>query len=280
VQNLVLDQKLTEELHELSRREGVSFFTTLLAAFQVLLMRYSGQEDVLVGTTIKGRCVPETEGLIGFFENMVALRTDLSGDPPFREVLSRAREVTQGACDQGGLPFSKLLEELHPPRSLSHAPLFQVLLRLNAPPETVSLGTLETILLPVHNGRAAFDLTLSLCESEGRLSGVLGYNADLFHASTMGRTGQPARSSIDQFGGGAGVAGRAVHRAITGDDCRDFGTTPPLIIPATAASTNCSKNRCSARLRRWLCSPGRAIRAPARLCGRLCRWESTAGYPA
>jgi len=111
----------------LSRREGVTLFMTLLAAFQTLLYRYTGQDKIVIGTPIANRNRAEIEGLIGFFVNTLALPTDLSGNPTFRELLSRVRQVAWGAYTFQDLPFEKLIEELQPQRDLSHSPLFQVM---------------------------------------------------------------------------------------------------------------------------------------------------------
>jgi hypothetical protein len=125
-QLLQLPKSLSEALEALSQQEGVTLFMTLLAAFQTLLYRYTQQEDIAVGSPIANRNRSEIEGLIGFFVNSLVLRTNLSGNPTFRELLSRVREVALGAYAHQDLPFEKLVEELHPERNLSQNPLFQV----------------------------------------------------------------------------------------------------------------------------------------------------------
>jgi len=185
LEQLPLDEKLAAGLRELSRREGVTLFTILLAAFQVLLMRHSGETDISVGTTVEGRQDPQLDALIGLFENVVVLRGDLSGDPSFHDLVLRLREVVLDGHAHGDIPFSKLLEELKPPRSLSYLPLCQVMLRLNAQQPTVQFANLETGPLRVHNGRSAFDLTLSLTEVAGSLFCEMEYRTDLFDASLI-----------------------------------------------------------------------------------------------
>ena len=126
-------RELSESLKSLAQREGVTPFMLVLALFQVLLHRYSGQQDVSVGSPIAGRRLAELEGLIGFFVNTLVLRTRLDGDPSVRELLQRVRETTLGAYAHQDLPFEKLVEELHPERNLSHSPLFQVWFVLDKP---------------------------------------------------------------------------------------------------------------------------------------------------
>jgi len=129
-----LSLTLTRALKTLSQQYGVTLFMTLLAALQTLLHRYTGQDDIAVGSLIANRTRAEIEGLIGFFVNTLVLRTDLAGDPSFGELLARVREVTLGAYEHQDLPYEKLLEELQPPRDLSRNPLFQVLFVLHNTP--------------------------------------------------------------------------------------------------------------------------------------------------
>lgn len=135
---LSLSTALTEALKSLSRQEGVTSFMTLLAAFKTLLARYTGQEDVLVGSPICGRGAPELNDLIGFFVTTLVLRTDLSGNPTFRELLGRVRQVALEAFAHQDAPFEKLVQEIQPKRDLSHTPLFQVVFSLRNFPQGLS----------------------------------------------------------------------------------------------------------------------------------------------
>jgi amino acid adenylation domain-containing protein len=183
-----LPAPLTAALKALGQREGATLFMTLLAAFQVLLYRYSGQQDIAVGAPIAGRRHTELEGLIGFFANTLVLRTDLSGNPPFRELLARVREIALGAYTHQDLPFEKLVEELAPARDLSRNPLFQVMFALqNAPGAALALEGLEVSRLPLAGHSAKFDLSLSVRESAEGLRASWEYATDLFDASTIER---------------------------------------------------------------------------------------------
>jgi hypothetical protein len=188
-QHFRLSRPLTEALKALSRREGVTLFMTLLAAFQTLLYRYSGQDDILVGTFIANRNQAETEGLIGFFVNNLVLRTDLSGNPSFRELLAaRVRKVCLEAYAHQDLPFEKLLEELQPQRDLSRTPLFQVMFVLqNAPTSDLKLPGLQVIHWAAQKERSEFDLTLWMSEWGEVIAGSLEYSTDLFEAATISR---------------------------------------------------------------------------------------------
>ena len=175
-------------LRELSRNEGVTLFMTLLAAFDVLLARYSGQQDVVVGTPIAGRNRAEVEKLIGFFVNTLVMRTDLSGDPSFRELLARVRETAMGAYAHQDLPFEKLVEELRPDRDLSRNPLFQVMLVLqNLPTGSQKLGDIDATPFGAGVPSAKFDITLIASEVSDGLRVTIVYSTDLFDAATIER---------------------------------------------------------------------------------------------
>jgi len=179
---------LVDRLKVLGNREGATLQMTLLAAFQVLLSRYSGQDDIAVGTPIAGRNRIELEGQIGFFVNTLVLRTDLSGEPTFRELLGLVREVSLGAYDHQDLPFEKLVEELQPERNLGRSPLFQVTFQLiNFPDDEFQLKDLEVLPLPSTSERVRFDLEMHLQQRSEMLSGVIVYSTDLFEASRIER---------------------------------------------------------------------------------------------
>ena len=188
IQSFVLPVTLTESLEGLSRQEGATLFMTLLTALKVLLYRYTGQEDIVVGSPVVNRNQVETEGLIGFFVNTLVLRSDLSGNPAFRELLGRVRKVTLEAHAHQDLPFEKLVEQLQPERDLSRNPLFQVMFVLqNAPMEALTLPGLVVNPLKFDRRTAQFDLTLSMEKTGQGLRGVLEYNTDLFDAATVTR---------------------------------------------------------------------------------------------
>ncbi len=179
---------VAEELRVLSQQEQVTLFMTLLASLQVLLLRYSGQSDISVGTPIANRRQAEIEGVIGFFVNTLVMRTDLSGNPTFVEVLQRVREVCLGAYAHQDVPFEQVVEALEPERDLSRSPLFQVMLMLqHAPQEQEDLIGVSVKPLEVEQVSSKFDMTLSLGETEQGLHGTLEYSTDLFEADTIKR---------------------------------------------------------------------------------------------
>ena len=185
---LTLTPTLTQALKTLSLRHGVTLFMTLLAAFETLLHRYTGQDDIVVGTLIANRNQVELESLIGFFVNTLVLRTDLSRDPSFRELLDRVRTVTLQAFQHQDVPYEKLLEAFRPPRDLSHNPLFQVLFVLhNTPQQALELPGLTLHPLEIDPGTARFDITLEFWETEEGLRGRFEYSTDLFESATIAR---------------------------------------------------------------------------------------------
>ncbi|HEY0022714.1 MAG TPA: amino acid adenylation domain-containing protein [Longimicrobium sp.] len=184
-----LSPELLERLQALGRSEGATLYMTLLSAFQVLLSKYSGSTDVVVGSSIAGRTRKEVEELIGFFVNSLVLRTDLSGDPTFRETLRRVREVTLGAFANQEVPFEKLVAELQPERSLSHSPLFQVIFELQkaAGGQGGGLPGLNMQAAGAENASAQFDLSLELAATPQGLRGGLNYSTDLLERATAER---------------------------------------------------------------------------------------------
>jgi aspartate racemase len=187
-QSIQLSRELAQGLKQLSRKEGVTPFMTLLAAFQTLLHRYSGQDDIVIGSPIANRNRAEIEGLIGFFVNTLVLRSNFSDNPTFRELLARVRRTTLEAYEHQDIPFEKLVEDLKPDRSISHSPLFQVMFVLqNAPTIPLQLDGLDIDHLRFDRETGKFDLTLSLHEVTEGLEGSLQYNTDLFDAATIQR---------------------------------------------------------------------------------------------
>ncbi|MCP4655422.1 MAG: amino acid adenylation domain-containing protein, partial [bacterium] len=194
VESFRLPSVLTRELHELSRHRDVTLFMILVAVFQAQLRRYTGQQDLAVGTVIANRNRAEIEALVGFFVNTLVLRCHLAGDPPFDELLALVREVALGAYAHQDVPFEQLVGALDPQRNLSQNPLVQVLLVLQETPLTTAelVPGLALEGREVHGGEAKFDLTLSLAEIDGRLDGRLEYCTALFDPTT-------ARRLIDHF---------------------------------------------------------------------------------
>ena len=183
-------KELLEKLQALSREEGATLFMTLLSGFQAMLGRYTGKEDILVGTPVAGRNRREAEELIGFFVNTLVMRGDLSGEPTFREFLGRIRETALEAYAHQDVPFEKLVDELELERSLSYSPLFQVMFVLqNIPPIDRKLADLQ--VLPYESGSeemlTKFDLTVTMMETEEGLVTTFEYNTHLFMRSTIER---------------------------------------------------------------------------------------------
>jgi len=181
-------RELSHTIKKFNNEEEVTLFMTLLAAFKILLYRYSGQDQISIGSPIANRTRAETEALIGFFVNTLVLRTDLAGDPTVREFLERVKEVTLGAYAHQDLPFEKLVEIVQPERDMSHTPLFQVMFVLqNTPMQKIELSGITLSPIKIESKTAEFELTLSMNETPDGLVGALQYNADLFKAATIER---------------------------------------------------------------------------------------------
>ena len=187
-ERLLLPLPLLERLRALGQEEGATLFMTLLAGFQLLLSRYTGQKDIVIGSPIANRPRSELEQLVGFFVNSLALRTDLSGSPSFRELLRQVRSVALGAYANQDLPFERIVEELNPERIGDRNPFFQVMFALqNAPRSRPVLPGVTLRSLPTRTGTAKFDLTLHVHQLSRGLMASLEYNTDLFEAGTVKR---------------------------------------------------------------------------------------------
>ena len=183
-----LARSTLEGLRDLGRQEGTTLYMTLLTAFQVLLHRHSGQDDLAVGTPIAARTHPELEDLIGFFVSTLVMRGDLSGDPGFRELLKRLRRTAIEAYAHQDLPFEKLVTVLHTHRDSSRSPLFQVMFALqNAPLPALQSPELELTPLDSTSGTSKFDLTLFAMEDPDGLRLTMEYSSDLFEPATVDR---------------------------------------------------------------------------------------------
>ncbi|HEU0054786.1 MAG TPA: condensation domain-containing protein, partial [Longimicrobium sp.] len=203
-----LSIELLERLRALAQGEGATLYMTLLSAFQVLLSKYGGSDDIVVGSPIAGRTRKEVEELIGFFVNTLVLRTDLAGDPSFREVLRRAREATLGAYEHQEVPFERLVAEVRPERSLSHSPLFQVMFTLQEAEAGGGGGALPGLEVGGVGGAmeiAKFDLSLTVGVGAHGLHGALNYNTDLFERGTVERMLGHLARVLEQAAADAGV---------------------------------------------------------------------------
>ncbi len=186
MQAFSLSSELSEGLRSVSRQHGVTLFMTLLAALDTLLYRYSGQEDILVGSITAGRNHPGTEKLLGFFLNTMVFRSDLSGNPTFRELLDRVRKTTIDALSNDDVPLDAVLREIHPDRSAAQNPLFRVLLSLEPSLSEIHSGWNLTPI-DVQTNTSKFDLCLILDDRSDGLSGRMIYSTDLFDAGTISK---------------------------------------------------------------------------------------------
>ncbi|KAB2667866.1 MAG: amino acid adenylation domain-containing protein [Verrucomicrobia bacterium] len=246
-----LDRSSSQALRELGRREGTTLFMTVLAAWQILLSRLSGQDDVVVGAPIAGRNRTDLEGMVGLFVNTLALRADLSGNPTFPELLDQVRETTLGAYAHQDLPFEQLVGELQPERNAGHAPLFQAALLVETEPRTIRS-------LDVDDATSKFDVMLSVRDGAGGLRGALVYDTDLFEDATIGRW-------LEHFG--------TLLRAIAADPRRRIGEFP-LVSEAERRRVEVDWNQTATPYPREQCvhelfgvQARRTPGAPALVCG-------------
>jgi amino acid adenylation domain-containing protein/non-ribosomal peptide synthase protein (TIGR01720 family) len=193
-ESFVLEAALTSKVRRLGQACEATLFMTLLAGFGILLARSSNTTDLVIGSPIANRNRTALEALIGFFVNTLPLRLDLSGHPSVRELLGRVRQTALAAFDHQDVPFEQIVEELKPERSLSHAPLFQVMFVLqNAPMPAVELADVTLEMIDPESVASKFDLTLSIEESNEQLHGLIEYNADLFDQATINRFSEQFR---------------------------------------------------------------------------------------
>ncbi|MBD2370869.1 non-ribosomal peptide synthetase [Leptolyngbya boryana] len=185
--SLHLSRSLTNSLKALARQEGVTLFMLLLAVFKTLMYRYSGQDRISVGSPIANRNRNEITGLIGFFVNTLVLHTDLAGNPSFRELLNRVRQVALGAYTHQDLPFEQLVEAVQPERNMSYSPLFQVMFTLQNAPQLPEIPDLALKPIKVTSETAQFDLSVAVETVENGLVADFEYNTDLFDESTIAR---------------------------------------------------------------------------------------------
>ena len=203
--SLTLPSSLSESLKALSWQEEVTLFMTLLTTFQTLLYRHTGQDDIVVGMPIAGRNRVEIGRLIGSLANTLVLRTNLAGNPSFRELLGRVREVVLGADAHQDLPFEKLVEKLQPEGDVSHTPLFQVMFQLsNGPAEPLQLSGLKVHNFEFDSGIAKCDVSLEVIEKAAGLCCRFEYNSDLFGAATITRMGGHLQTLLEAIVADAG----------------------------------------------------------------------------
>jgi len=244
----VFPPELTESVRRLARASGTTLFMTLVAAFQALLARYSGQETVAVGSPVAGRDRAELEGLIGFFANTLVLPADLSGDPAFSEILQRVRDMALAAYDCQALPFEKLVEELQPLRDRGRSPLFQVMFLLQNAGEAAGGTAAGLTLSPITaiNGTSQFDLTLAITETPRELSAIVEYNRDLFDGATIERL-------LEHYGRllAAAVAEPETRLSALPPAAEELprpAPEPALAAPPPEADTDARRDRLAARL--------------------------------
>jgi amino acid adenylation domain-containing protein/non-ribosomal peptide synthase protein (TIGR01720 family) len=229
-----LSPHITTRLKALARECDASVFMVLLAGFDLLLQRYSGRDDVLVGTQVANRDRRELEGLVGFFINTIVVRTNLAGRPSFRQLVTRVREAALDAFSSQDTPFERLVDALQPERSFSYNPIVQVmLLWQNAPIGTLDLAGLSITPVPMPTLASKFDLTLELAETDGRIEGVIEYSSDLFTAAEIEQMAEQLTRLLD-------VCGATPDAPIADVPLCDAGAQSMLAAPAAAVDASSS----------------------------------------
>ncbi|BCA53910.1 hypothetical protein W02_10500 [Nitrospira sp. KM1] len=230
----IVPAPIAMRLRELGRQENATLFTVLLAAFQTLLSRYTGIEDICVGTPVACRTRRETEDLIGFFANTLVLRTSLAGNPPFSVLLGRVRDVVVGGQSHQDLPFEELVEVLKPARALSHSPLFQVMFVLQtALSDAIRIPGVEAEITEVDQAAAKFELSLDMTETAQGLEGTFEYNTDLFDESTIIRMGNHFLRLLEGIGVSPGTRLTELS-LLTEPERRETVLIGPVVPPAHA----------------------------------------------
>ena len=207
-----LPAALHNKLKQLCRDEEVTLFSCLLAAFHVVLYRYTGEEDIVIGTSVANRTSPETEKLIGFFVNLLALRTNVSGDPSCRELIHRVQEVVLDAYAHQQLPFEKLVQEIYQQRTLNHTPLFQVFFMfMSSMEESEGVAGLRMTSIPIGMSTAKFDVSFALSEGANGLFGSIEYDVDLFDGARIATMGEHFKRVLEQIAVKPGQAISDIH---------------------------------------------------------------------
>jgi amino acid adenylation domain-containing protein len=184
---ITFDPELVQKLSKLGSKEATTLYQLLLAAFKVLLHRYTGREDIWVGAPVANRRRPEVENLIGFFVNTIVVRTEAADDPSFKEFLQQVRTATLGAYDHQDVPFERIVSELKPDRDLSRNPFFQVVFTLQNKPLTLELPGVDIERIELDPGSSKFDLFIELWQADDTIEGNIEYDTDLFNGETIGR---------------------------------------------------------------------------------------------
>jgi amino acid adenylation domain-containing protein len=232
-----LSAELSEGLRALSQRHGGTLFMTLLAGWAVLLSRLSGQPGVVIGTPVANRTDADTEPLIGFFANTLALHVAVEGEASVASLLAQVRELTLGAYAHQELPFEKLVEALQPPRSLGHSPVFQVMLSLDNTPGDMQarLSGIEAEMVPLVNRTAKFDLHLSLEARGERITGSIEYATDLFDEASVAKLGRRLERLLAAMVRNAGQPLHALPLTLEEEPAQLLAFNPPWAEPAPGA---------------------------------------------